>query len=117
MIIRNKQSANGCYDDNLIHALNHEYEIYKGMGRTRKETRVVMTTILLLFQSAHVLIIKKPAWFGSRACVGWGKEGVHSEQMADTTAITARRKDNSERINRHETTHLLSEKIFIVRHF
>ena len=77
MVIRNKQNANGCYEDKLIHALNYEYEIYKGMGRTRKVASVVMITILLLFQSAHVLIIKKTAWIGSGVCMaGWGERGT-----------------------------------------
>jgi hypothetical protein len=71
------------------------------MGLTKKENSMTASTILLLFQRAYVLRIKKPAYIGSgmRVCLWEGY--VHSEQMADIRLIAVRRRVSSVRTRSH----------------
>jgi type II restriction/modification system DNA methylase subunit YeeA len=67
--ITGKDNADGCYNDSLIHASNHEHAVHKGMKLTMKKDTIAESTILLWFQSAYVLRIKKPAYFQLGTCI------------------------------------------------
>jgi hypothetical protein len=67
------------------------------MGLTRKENNIAASTILLWFQSAYVLRIKKPACIGSGGCYFFGEREVHSEEMTDIRLRAMRRKLSSAR--------------------
>jgi hypothetical protein len=96
-VITGKENDGGCYNDSLIHASNHEHGVHKGMKLTMKKDTMAESTILLWFQSAYVLRIKKPAYIQLGTCICWGKGELHSEQIADIRLKPVRRKVNSVR--------------------